>query len=94
MALQKTFCVNHPDRPAIGVCVETKQPLCGECATRYNGVNYSREGLEILRRRRERERAGGWFWPRLVVHGAVLSALLFVCYYGFSLLLLHLLGPA
>lgn len=59
MTVERRYCVNHPERVAIGVCVETKKPICGECSTRYNGVNYSREGLEILRQRRMRERGSG-----------------------------------
>lgn len=94
MALRKTFCVNHPDRPAIGVCVETHKPICGECATRYDGVNYSREGLEILRRRRERERAGGSSRLRLACVWLAASALLFAGYYALSLALMFALGPA
>lgn len=61
MALKKTFCLNHPDRPAIGICVITGQAICEECSTRYEGVNYSREGLRILQARRNAENAGyGW----------------------------------
>lgn len=51
MALQRT-CHHHPDRLAIGVCVITHKPMCAECSTRYDGVNYSREGLAILEARR------------------------------------------
>lgn len=61
MAIARQHCVNHPDRPAIGVCIMTKRPICGECSTRYEGVNYSREGLEMLhaQRAQERGRSGG-----------------------------------
>jgi hypothetical protein len=52
MAIQRRYCKNHPDRPAIGVCVITQQAICSECSTRYEGVNYSREGLRILQERR------------------------------------------
>jgi hypothetical protein len=52
MPIQDRFCVNHPDRPALGVCVITHKAICGECSTRYEGVNYSREGLKILQERR------------------------------------------
>ena len=62
MALKKSYCVHHSDRPAIGVCVITKQLICEECSTRYEGVNYSREGLAILRERRAAE-GQRKFWP-------------------------------
>ena len=44
--------LHHPDRLAIGVCIITKHPICAECSTRFEGVNYSREGLRILWQRR------------------------------------------
>ena len=52
MAIQRRFCANHPQRAAIGVCVITGVAICGECSTRYEGVNYSKEGLAILHARR------------------------------------------
>jgi hypothetical protein len=52
MAIQKRVCTNHPDRPAIGVCVITRKAICVECSTRYEGVNYSKEALAILQQRR------------------------------------------
>ena len=55
MAIRKTMCANHPDRPAIGVCVMTQQPICAECSTRYQGVNYSKEGLRLLQEQRAQE---------------------------------------
>ena len=68
MAIQQRFCVNHPDRPAIGICVITQKAICGECSTRYEGVNYSREGLQILQQRRAKAAQAG---PR---HGWALLA--------------------
>ena len=50
--LPRRFCSNHPQRVAIGACVITGTPICGECSTRYEGINYSREGLRILKERR------------------------------------------
>jgi hypothetical protein len=52
MAIENRFCANHPQRLAIGVCVMTAKPICGECSTRYEGVNYSREGLALLQKQR------------------------------------------
>ncbi|HEV7301130.1 MAG TPA: hypothetical protein VGN72_17320 [Tepidisphaeraceae bacterium] len=51
-SLPQRFCSNHPQRAAIGVCVVTSTPICSECSTRYEGVNYSKEGLRLLRERR------------------------------------------
>jgi len=59
----------------LGRCVATGRFVCAECSTRLNGINYSPEGLALLRRRREaanrpdggRSRtwglAGLAFWP-------------------------------
>lgn len=55
--LQKT-CANHPDREAIARCIITGKPICAECSTRYEGVNYSREGLAILQEQRRAAAAG------------------------------------
>lgn len=44
----KLFCEEHPGVRAIGVCVITGKAICSECSTQYKGVNYSKEGLEIL----------------------------------------------
>lgn len=60
MALKKTTCINHPDRQAIGVCVITRKPICSECSTQYEGVNYSKEGLEILLARRASKPKAGF----------------------------------
>lgn len=82
MAIRKQMCVNHPDRPAIGVCMITKKPICAECSTRYEGVNYSQEGLRILQERRAQTatRLGGW--QRLAAVGVVcLSPLFFYLLY-------------
>ena len=89
MALERRYCVNHPERMAIGVCVETGKPVCGECSTRYNGVNYSREGLEIMHRRRREElaRVGGAGWISLVLAGLVMSGVLATAYTLFGRLL-------
>jgi hypothetical protein len=68
MAIEQRYCVNHPQRAAIGICVMTRKPICGECSTRYEGVNYSREGLELLRKQRaESLRKHGGFPVALVV---------------------------
>jgi hypothetical protein len=87
MAITERFCANHPQRPAIGVCVMTHKPMCGECSTRYEGVNYSKEGLRLLQQQRaEAKRAGRGGRRRAVISGIVwcLSpALLYLMYLGF-----------
>lgn len=81
MHVEKKYCVNHPERLAIGICVITEKPLCAECSTRYDGVNYSREGLEILRQRRlGKRKASRVGLPALIVAGCVMSVLAFFAY--------------
>lgn len=33
-------CRNHPDREAIGICVECRARICSECVTKVDGINY------------------------------------------------------
>ena len=82
MVIRKKFCINHPERPAIGICVITGKAICEECSTRYEGVNYSKEGLEILRTRRARAQVVRW-WPdrAWLFFGAALSPLMLLLIY-------------
>ena len=38
--MQVAGCENHPAREAIGVCVACRRRVCGECATKIEGINY------------------------------------------------------
>jgi len=93
MAIRKTMCANHPDRPAIGVCVMTHQPICAECSTRYEGVNYSKEGLRLLQEQRAQEarRARGrrpLLRVALMLSFPLLVYLLYLAYlFGFGILM-------
>ena len=72
MPLLVRQCQRHPDRKAIAVCVVTSVPICAECSTTYEGVNYSKEGLEqYLASRRASSTAGRQ-------RGSVLSVLLWI----------------
>jgi hypothetical protein len=85
MAIQKRFCVNHPQRPAIGICVITHVAICGECSTRYEGVNYSKEGLEILHKQRGTgQKKSGKFLP--VLAWLLSPVMLYLVYLGYSVL--------
>ena len=52
----------------------TKKPICPECSTRYEGVNYSKEGLEELQRRRAGAGAGRGSKRRMVDALAIIQA--------------------
>jgi hypothetical protein len=89
MALKKTYCHNHADRPAIGVCVITGQAICEECSTRYEGVNYSHEGLRILQARRNARNTIRW-WPdrTVLIAGILLTPLwMILIYFGLQTLM-------
>lgn len=38
--LAATRCANHPDRPAVAVCVTCHKPVCAECSTRWEGMHH------------------------------------------------------
>ena len=38
--MQVAGCENHPAREAIGLCVKCRRRVCGECATKIEGINY------------------------------------------------------
>jgi hypothetical protein len=52
-------CENHPQREAIGVCVQCRTRVCSECSTKVEGINYcvrclaglAREGARTTERR-------------------------------------------
>lgn len=86
MVIEKRFCTNHPQRIAIGVCVMTGKAICGECSTRYEGVNYSKDGLALLQKQRAAAEKGRRSRKRLLANLLVwvLSPLLiYMMYYGF-----------
>jgi hypothetical protein len=96
MAIQQRFCVNHPQRPAIGICVITHVAICGECSTRYEGVNYSKEGLEILHRQRgSSQKKGGTVIPVLAwLLSPAMLYLLYLAYSAVASILTDLLHPS
>ena len=57
------FCRYHRDRPAVGLCMRCKAPVCGECTTRLEGVNHCHVCLKALGGRQEEKRASGESWP-------------------------------
>lgn len=42
-------CKNHSDRQAYAVCKSCHSPICAECATRWNGINYCQPCLLTIR---------------------------------------------
>jgi hypothetical protein len=43
-------CENHPQREAIGVCVQCRTRVCSECSTKVEGINYCVRCLSGLAR--------------------------------------------
>jgi len=56
------YCLNHPDRDAVGVCVKCRKYVCVECATKIEGVNYCADCLPHVGRR-ESGRSRSWERP-------------------------------
>ena len=50
VTLQIAACPNHPQREAIGICVECRRRVCSECATKVDGINYCVGCLSTLAR--------------------------------------------
>lgn len=44
-------CRNHPEREAIGICVECRTRVCTECVTKVDGINYCVHCLDSLAKR-------------------------------------------
>lgn len=38
-------CRQHPERPASGICMGCRQPMCEECVTKIDGINQCRSCL-------------------------------------------------
>ena len=85
MALQRSNCVNHPDRYGHAVCMTCKKTVCQECATDWDGIFFCSPCLGKLRRSSgQRAPALGWILvalasaalfvlgPRLLAWGATL----------------------
>lgn len=70
---QPQVCANHPQRPALALCMACGQRFCQECVTPWEGIHYCAPCLGKRRAGgRERRRILGWL-PMLLA-----AALLFV----------------
>jgi hypothetical protein len=65
-------CVHHPDRAPIGRCAACRNPVCGECHVRLDGILHCRDCLAVEERRLQTER------PRLLPRVGTLVAALVV----------------
>jgi hypothetical protein len=58
---QTRLCAHHPDRAAHALCMSCRRPICQECATEWEGINYCAACLP--RQRQERRHSyflAGW----------------------------------
>ena len=53
--LEARRCANHPQRPGAATCMSCRKVVCGECATRWEGINYC---LPCLSQRRGAAQSG------------------------------------
>ena len=65
-------CVHHPDRPGHALCMACGKPVCAECATDWEGINYC---APCVAQRRSAVRSGGRL-PGFVVLTAACALLL------------------
>jgi B-box zinc finger protein len=78
-------CENHPQREAIGVCVQCRTRVCSECSTKVEGINYcvrclaglAREGGRSAERSRARP-AGGLAYVAAAGYLALLSGAMWI----------------
>jgi hypothetical protein len=69
-------CRNHPDREAIGICVECRARVCSECVTKVDGINYCVSCLAVLADRGARkQQAEKQPTSRWLAHVAALALL-------------------
>ena len=73
MALQRSNCVNHPDRYGHAVCMTCKKTLCQECATDWDGIYYC-SGCLGKRRAGARSGAPVLAWVFVLLASAALLA--------------------
>jgi len=73
-------CSYHDDRPAVGICMRCRRPICAACSTRLDGVNHCFRCLKELGRRQAEPRPG-----KAAVSGlaATLLLLLVGCFFLF-----------
>lgn len=71
--LPRQVCANHPERPALALCMACGRRLCQECATPWEGIHFCAACLAARRGSgRERRRLLAWL-PMLLA-----AALLFL----------------
>ena len=78
-------CLNHPDREAIGICVECRARVCSECVTKVDGINhcvacYARLAEQGAARRRESARVTPTW--RAALSAAALLAVVWLMAWG------------
>lgn len=49
-------CFNHPERPALAVCVDCRRPICQACSTQWEGIHCC---VDCLAKRRSAVTARG-----------------------------------
>lgn len=74
MALQRSNCVNHPDRYGHAVCMACRKTICQECATEWDGVFYCSPCL-AGRRKASGARAPVMGWILVTLASAALFVL-------------------
>jgi len=64
-------CANHPDRPAMAICVSCHKRICAACATPWEGIQYCASCL-AARRAVPRQAHARWGWAGLALAAAAL----------------------
>jgi hypothetical protein len=75
-------CSFHSDRPAVGICMRCRVPICAACSTRLGGINHCHACLKALGAKPE-DRHGGLGWWAVTAAcllGAAWLALVGLCW--------------
>jgi hypothetical protein len=80
-------CRFHADRPAVGVCMRCRRPICAACVTRLDGVNHCHVCLKALGRREAAPARSRSAAPTAALMiGALAAGWVFLALIGFALI--------
>lgn len=77
-----TPCQNHPEREALGICIQCRSQVCSECVTKVDGINYCVRCLASMSADNSRVRADSSqmppqvVWMLVLVFGSLLTLML------------------
>ena len=71
-AYTDALCANHPQREAVGICVDCRKQVCVECTTKVEGINHCVSCLREMAGPEREQRSARASSPVLKVFSLVL----------------------